>query len=339
MRKVFVSGATGFIGQHLVNDLVKREVSVRCLVRPRSETQRIDHPSVEITPGQLDDVEQLRSAISGCDTVFHLAGQTYAVRNEEMYHTNGRLTGLVAEACRKQPNPPRLIFSSSLAAAGPTLRNTVRDESEPPTPISVYGKSKRQGEIEIERRAADVPCTIIRPGAVFGPFDRAILLMFQSVYRYRLHVVAGFRTPPLSLIYVSDLVDLMIRCAVDGECVAASKNDEYSPQGYYVASDDSEFPTLWQLGPRIARACDRRFVFVWPLWRWVARTAAVTNQGFVRLRGKATRFNVDKVNEGCVASWASSAAKARTQLGFNPDADLDSRLRETAEWYLANNWL
>ena len=258
MQKVFVSGATGFIGQHLVNALVNREVRVSCLVRPNSDIQRINHPSVEITRGQIDEIEQLRSAMDGCDTVFHLAGQTYALQNEEMYHANGQLTGLVAETCRELANPPRLIFLSSLAAAGPTSRNSIRIESEPPMPISIYGDSKREGELEIERRAGDVPCTIIRPGAVFGPYDRAMLLMFQSIYRYRLHIVAGFRTPPLSLIYVSDLVDLMIRCAVDGERVESSQSKEPSSQGYYFASDDSEFPTLWQW----ARVSDARSIAV-----------------------------------------------------------------------------
>jgi len=164
------------------------------------------------------------------------------------------------------------------------------------------------------------------------------VLMFKWIYRYHLHVVVGFRTPHLSLIHVNDLVQIILRAAESGERVEATTDGAYSPQGYYFACDDSEYPNYWELGKRLAVALNRR-VFVWPLWRWVGRTVAGVHQLGCYLRGQSSPVNVDKIREATVSSWACSCEKARRQLAFNPSANLDSWFKRTADWYIDNGWL
>jgi len=334
LESVLVTGGTGFIGRHLIAELVRRETRVRCFVRPSSLIDHLSDLRVEIVCGDLSHGDDLRRAVAGVDTVFHVAGLTHALRRKELHRVNALVCGTLADTCRRRPSPPRLVYVSSLSASGPTaVHGPLINEQDAPHPISHYGKSKRCGEVELQQRAADLPCTVIRPGIVFGPHDPATQPLLESIFYFHLHCVVGFRTPPLSLIYVEDLVRLLLQAAERGERLVGAPDGSYSPAGYYLACDDSEHPTYWELGRRMAAALDRS-VFVWPLWRWFGRTATAVYQVANRLRGKSSIVNLDKVREATASSWASSAEKARRQLGFAPASNLDTALRKTAAWYV-----
>ena len=339
MQTVLVTGASGFIGSHLVSELLQRGNHVRCLVRPSSQVAHLRDLPVELVQGSLDSPDSYRQAIDGCDAVINAAGLTCARSQKQLFEVNGRACAGLARACRAASNPPRLLHISSLAAAGPPPQGkNVRDEADLPEPISVYGSSKREGEIELQKLAGDLPITVVRPGVVFGPRNAQTAAMFRSIYRLRLHFVVGFRTPPLALIHVDDLVRLIIDAAMRGETLQPSADPEYSPQGIYFACDDAEFPNYWQLGQRIARSMQRP-VFVWPLWRWTSRLVALSAQTALGLRGKVSTLNVDKIREASARSWACSSEKARQQFGFQVAKPLDVRLQETSTWYRENRWL
>ena len=339
MPHALVTGGSGFIGRHLVAELLRHDWDIRCLVRPTSRVDHLRHPRIQLCQRRLDSTDELRAAVADVDTVFHLAGLTDALNKKELFEVNGTACGALAEACCRQSNPPVLVYVSSLAAAGPAAcRGAIRRESDAPHPISNYGKSKRLGEAELQRRAADVPCTIVRPGIVFGSHDPGLAMMFQPIYRYRLHITVGYRTPPLSLIHVSDLVQLILRAGEHGERLPADLHAADPSQGFYFASDDGEFPTYSELGRRLARALNCR-VLVWPLWRWAGRSVGGICQLASWLRGRSSLINLDKVREATACSWACSSAKARQQLAFRPSTDLDTALKHTAGWYLEHEWI
>jgi nucleoside-diphosphate-sugar epimerase len=335
LETVFLTGATGFIGSHLVADLLGRGCEVRCLIRSGSSGSV---PAGAVTvPGRLEDPASYRAALAGCDTVFHLAGLVGSPSRANLLRTNGLATARLADACAAQPVPPRLVYVSSLAAAGPPPRGHARrDECDPATPVSDYGRSKRTGEEALERRAGRLPITIVRPGIVYGRHDPKIAEVFRAIQRTGVHFVVGFRTPRLSLIHVDDLVGLLVRAATDGETLGG---DGAAPgQGYYLACDDRDHPTYWQFGRRIAAALGRG-VFVWPLWRWVGRTVGGVSEVVSRITGGTSLLSLDKIREATVWSWACSADKARRQLAFVPGPSLDDRLRETADWFREHGWL
>lgn len=339
MKRAFVTGGTGFIGRHLIAELVRRQIPVNCLIRNPQPPSHLQHPLIRCVHGDLEDLPALRRATADVDRVFHLAGLTHAITRQQLERTNGIACGTLADICLQQSPPPRMVYLSSQAAAGPTARgNPPQSEQEPCRPISDYGRSKRLGEVELQKRADRLPCTVIRSGIVCGPHDTAAAPMYRYINRYRLHLAVGMQTPSLSLIGVDDLVDLILRAAEQGETLDGHADGEYSPRGYYFACDDRTHPTYAELGRRVAGALDRR-VFVWPVWRWVGRCVAGVTQTANSLRGKSSIVNLDKVREGIAPSWACSSSKAREQLGFVPALDLDGWLRKTADWYRANDWL
>jgi len=337
LQTIFLTGATGFIGSHLAEVLLRRGCEVRCLIRPGSAGAAGLPRGVVPVVGRVEEPTGYRDAVSGCDAVFHLAGCVNALSRAALMETNGHATARLADACAALPAPPRFVFVSSLAAAGPPPHGRPqRDETDAAAPVSNYGRSKRAGEIALEQLADRLPVTIVRPGIVYGRRDPKIAAVFKAIHRTGVHFVVGFRTPPLSLIHVDDLVGLIVRAATDGETLAVAAGPV--GRGYYLACDDSDHPTYWQFGRHIAAALGRG-VFVWPLWRWVGRTVAGVSEAVSRITGDASLLTLDKIREATVRSWACSAAKAREQLAFAPPLPLDARLRETAAWFREQGWL
>jgi nucleoside-diphosphate-sugar epimerase len=260
MQTVFVTGATGFIGRHVVAGLLARGCAVRCLVRSPDRADHLRRAGVETVPGTLEDVASWSAALAGCDTVIHAGGAVAARRRRDLLAVNGRAVGAVADACGRIETPPVLVHLSSLAAAGPAPAGRARAEAGPLAPVSWYGVSKRDGEAELTARADRLPITVLRPGIVFGQHDTLLAAAFQSIARFRLHVRMGFRDLPLSLIHVTDLVALLLAAADRGERLAAGP--ALTGQGVYNACDDREHPTYGDLGRRIAAALGRSVLVV-----------------------------------------------------------------------------
>ncbi|GDX95699.1 NAD-dependent epimerase [Planctomycetia bacterium] len=333
MQTVFITGATGFIGSHLVDWYRDRGHAVRCLVRSPDRALRLQRDGVETVAGTLENVADWGGALAGCGTVISAGGTVASRRRGDFAAVNGRAVGDLADACSRIGTPPTLVHISSLAAAGPAPGPTPLDESLPPAPVSRYGASKLVGERELRLRADRLPITVVRPGIVFGPRDELVAAAFQSIDRIRLHVRMGFRDAPLSLLHVADLVPLLTAAADRGERLVAGP--ALTGQGIYNACDDREHPTYGDLGRRIAAALGRS-VLVVPLPVALAWPASLAVQAFWNALGQPSIVSPDKLREATAGSWAASAAKARRDLGFTAAAALDDRLRETAAWLRSN---
>lgn len=337
MRTAFVTGGTGFIGRHLVDGLLGRGCEVRCLVRSPDRAGHLRRDGVRLVGGTLADVGGWQDAIPGCDAVFHCGGLTAAMTDRELFAVNAAGVGALADACRRPTTPPRFVYVSSLAAAGPPPPGAPRrTEADPSRPVSQYGRSKLGGEEELRRRAADLPATIVRPGAVFGIHDPKTETLYQMIARMRLHVVMGLRSPPLSLIHVDDVVALLLAAADRGERLAGAGDPPH--HGTYTACDDREHPTYADFGRRIARAIDRR-ALVLPIFVPVALPVTFVVAKFWNVLGQPSFVSPDKLREATAPSWAASGGKAREQLGFAPTRTLDEGLRHTGAWLRDNGRL
>jgi nucleoside-diphosphate-sugar epimerase len=334
MSRILVTGASGFIGSHLVKALVERGDEVTALVR---KTSRV---GVRLAYGDLSDPESLAQAVAGQSVVYHLAGCAKARRVRQYYQVNETGQEGLCRACADQANPPVLVAISSLAAAGPAPQGRAKTEEDPSKPVSHYGRSKRAGELAAERYADRVPTTIVRPPIVFGEGDPACFQMFKAIQLTGIHFVPGFRPRKYSLIHAADLVDLVVRAAADGERLPpATENSPTSGgQGYYFA-DCREQPSYYQLGRLIGDALGKRFVIRIPFGPIVVCGVSLVFDTLARIRRDSAFFSFDKARDAIAGSWICSAEKAASQLGFSVTVPLADRLRQTAEWYRTEKWL
>lgn len=337
MRHVLVTGASGFIGQHLTAALARRGDQVRCLVRKSSQVDHLRTLGVELVYGDVTDPAACRAAVQGVDTVFHVAGLVAAFRPEEMMRVNRDGCFNIAQAAAEQAAPPVLVVVSSVAAAGPAAPGQIRIEGDPPAPVTQYGRSKLAGEEAARQFAARVPLSIVRPGIVIGPGNRELLPMFQAIRCFRVHAVPGWKSPPLSCIYVADLVEILLRAAERGTRVPVD-GEGHPGQGYYFAVAP-EYPDYGELGRIVRPMVGRPWAWIVPLPPPLPQMLAKTNECLSRWRGKPDAFNCDKIREATSTSWACSHEAVKRDLHFEPPQNLAARLQQTVDWYRHEHWL
>jgi dihydroflavonol-4-reductase len=338
MARVLVTGASGFIGTHLVAALAARGDDVSCLVRETSRVDRLQELGAKLVFGDVMVTETLPAAIAGQEIVYHLAGRTLALRNRQFYEVNRRGVVHVAKVCAGQTTPPVLIYVSSQAAAGPAIDGRARIESDPTEPVSHYGRSKRSGEHAAESYAHRVPTTVVRPPIVLGEADKMGLPLFRSVIRFGVHLAPGLKPQRFSVIHADDLVQLFILAAERGKRLPPlGERGEATGQGYYFAACEQD-PTYRDLGRLVAESVGRR-VLVIPTAMPVVRTVAAVGEAISQVSRHPLLMNLDKAREIAAGSWVCSAEKARQDLGFAVGAPLLDRLRQTAEWYRREGWL
>ena len=336
-KPVLVTGASGFIGQHLVRRLIERGDRVSCLVRAASHIDELRSAGVQLITGDVTNRADMGSALeaSQAGVVFHLAGLVKALRTVDFVRVNAGGVESVASACADRADPPVLVVVSSLAAAGPSAVDRPRVEGDCPTPVSAYGRSKLAGEQAAARYAGALPISIVRAPIVFGPGDRGVLEMFRPIARWGIHVVPGGGECRFSLIHVDDLVEGLLLVAEKGERL----REHGSPgQGvYFIAVEDH--PTYAQLGQAIAKALGQKPPAVIRLPGPLLRLVGVGGKVMALVRRHHGWINSDKISEALAGSWACSSAKARAHLGWSPAAPLVDRLHETAQWYRQAGWL
>jgi dihydroflavonol-4-reductase len=333
-ERALVTGATGFIGHHLVRALAERGDTVRCLVRPTSDTTPLGGLSVEYVLGDVTDSSTLPPATDGVDVVYHTAGLVKALRPADLVRANVDGMAHLARLCADRPTPPRLVLLSSLAAAGPSSFHRPLVESDPPRPVSLYGRSKLAGERALVAFADRLPATVVRAPAVFGPRDREMYRIFRLASR-GWAIAPTWRPMRLSSIYAVDLAGCLIRAAAAGERLQPAAAPGVGV--YYAAFD--EHLTVAEFARRAAAALGLPAPRLLRLPLLLSRGIALLAELAGRLAGRPTILNLDKSREAGAGSWTCSPAKAQAQLGFQPGATLDQRLEQTAEWYRQHHWL
>lgn len=341
MPTALVTGATGFVGSNLVAQIRAAGWSVNCLVRDTNRAQSLEQLGATLHLGTLSEPESLDKSMSGVDYVFHVAGRVRALSGRQFETDNVQGTRNVVEAAAAQPKPPVVVLVSSLAAGGPSRPGQPRRESDQDQPISVYGKSKLAAEHAATELADKVPISIIRPPIIFGPADKASLAIFQGVKLTRMHPVPGFRRFPVSLVYVADLCDAMIRIAERGLRVVARSeptNGEASAnQGVYYIGAERSIPYS-DLGKLAAQAIGCAGVAL-PVPKAIFWIIGGLAEAYGQLRRKPSVLNLDKVREAVASGWECNDERLCKELDYRPAAPLEERFSATAAWYRQQGWL
>ena len=327
MKTVLVTGASGFVGGHVVEALARNGIRPRCLVRRMSRLACIKAWSPELVLGDVTLPASLETAVEGVDGIVHVAGLTRASSMSDYLRVNADGCSNLYRAClAKNPAVQRIVHISSLAAWGASVPGRPVQEGQEQCPVSNYGSSKLAGQRIAAAHMDRLPITILAPAAVYGPFDRAFLRLFACAKR-GIAPAIGRDERRVSLIYAKDLARAVLACL---ESEKAAGNE-------YLL-EDGHSHTWREVTAAIGQSMHTSPVRVRiPLW--VARAAGAVIGCAARCTGKQAFFDGDRLKDFLQPSWTCSSAKISAELGFAPQYTLEQGIAETCRWYKEHNWL
>lgn len=321
-----VTGASGFVGSHVVDELLRRGARVRCLLRGTSSRRWLEGKEVEYAEGDVCRPGGLDQAVAGVDWIVHAAGLTHAPDEAEFQRANVSGTeNILAAVLRADPKPRRFVYISSQAAAGPSRDGAPVTEDLAPQPVSAYGRSKLGGEMLVMRASDRLPVTSIRPPIVYGPRETALLKYFRAVKHHLRPYLGGAKS--FSIVYAED----------HARAVWAALNQEAAVgQIYFVGGPDTT--SYEEVGDAIESALGT-WALRLPIPALLLQTGAIVGE----LAGAVTRrtpfFSRAKFREITAGAWLVSSRKIQEQLGWAPVTSLTQGVRATALWYREAGWV
>jgi dihydroflavonol-4-reductase len=325
----FITGATGFVGSFVAEELLRRGYTVRCLTRASSSLQWLEGLPVERVVGSLADKASLVTAVAGADVIVHIAGLTAARSREEFFQGNHEGTrNLVEAALQAAPNLKRFLHLSSLTVSGPAkslAQPTL--ESDPCKPLTAYGESKKAAEDEVLAVRDRLPVTIVRAPAVYGQRDTAIFDYFKAVSN-GVAALIGFDDKRLSLVHVEDLAR---------GCVDALESPATVGEAYFLA--DEPFYSWVEITDVTKRALGRKRVLTLRLPHALVMGVAGVSEFFGRFSSKPPVFNYEKGLDFVQSYWIGSVAKAKRDFGYTSHLGLEDGITKTIAWYKEHGWI
>lgn len=320
---VFVTGASGFIGSHLVDALLQRHCTVHCLVRRTSDLRWLDRTKVQIHYGDLEGSFSLEKCLQKTDYVFHCAGLTIAKTRQEFFNVNATACQSLYEQCVKYgKHIKRIVHISSLASVGTALPDLPVDENTPTRPLTYYGKSKLAGEEIALKFLSSLPLVILRPPVVYGPREVNFFAFIDAIAKgWNLKIGPDDRV--LSLIYITDLVEAMLLAATHP---VSEKGD-----GVYFITDGNCYrwkdlveisAKVLNVRPRSIRIPDGLLSFTGLMLEFLSI-----------YQKKAPLLDSQRVIDLRQSTWTASSKKFFDRFEFQPQYDFKKGLEETVNWH------
>lgn len=321
---ILVTGATGFIGQHLVRRLVRQRHNVTALLRTESKRKYLPG-GVEILQGDLSIFRDETLVLPPQDIVIHLAGAIFADSAAAYHEQNYEATrDLVQCIARQEWKPRRFLFASSLAAAGPSGDDNVLHEEDPPKPVDDYGKAK----LAVEKFLASVtafPTTSFRPAVVLGPGDENTLTLFKMA-RYRVGFTIDGKAQMLSFVDVDDLNDAILKMMEDPSTMH---------KVYFVAHPEIITNEDLFMGLGVVM---RHRVFIVPLPGFLLRLATRASGAISGALGIKNQLDEKQYQQLTHHFMCSGDALAR-DLKWEPRRSLLTSLQKASDGYRSMGWL
>lgn len=314
---LLLTGATGFVGSHVAEELRGAGAAVRCTVRSSSDLRWIRDLGVETVPADLREPAALRDALAGVRTVVHVAGVTRAPGPGLYRRVNVEGTERLARASA-EAGVERFVFVSSLAARGPDGADG---------PVSAYGRSKRAAEERLLDRDAPRPSepVILRPGGVYGPRDTDLLPLFRMARKGWLPVPTGARR--LQPVHAGD-VAAAVRAAAGGT--------DPGPGPWPLVERESH---PWEVVASALADALERPVRTFPVPSAVLVAAGAVSEAAGRLTGTTPRLDRRRARDLARHGWTADPGPSEEALGWRPRVALPEGLRRTAAWYRERGWL
>ena len=317
--KTLVTGATGFIGTHLVKALVNEGRDVRCLVRRTSSKSKLERLGVELAYGDLLDKDSLKRSLKGVNVIYHLGGEVYSFKVKDYCKVNVQGTKNLLDCL--SPKIERFIYFSSIAAVGPNPnKDRLLTEEDTCIPVTPYGRSKCEAEkIVLESfRQFKIPVVVIRPPTVYGPGQSQVLVNFFRKVKDGKFYMVGTGEYLRSLCYIENLIDGVLLAEEKPEAIGKtffiSDKDVYTFKEIVQTIEEVEDKknSHFTMTPIIAQSAMLIFNLLQKLF----------NLNFLSLYTIGTMT----MNLGCDIS------KAENILSYKPKVDLKEGLKRTSQY-------
>ncbi len=324
-ERILITGASGFVGYHLIEAALRQNLEVFAAVRRSSNIEHLQHLDIQYTNPDFTNIEALKKEIreKNYSYIIHAAGSTRAPDEAAYTLVNITYAANLASAAASV-GVKKFLFFSSLAALGPAPPQAIITENQVPKPVTTYGKSKMIAETHLHVFGmAGLPLVVLRPTAVYGPREKDIFIILKT-FAKGLEPHIGRSPQQLSFVYVTDLA----RAALQLTLSAAV--------GSYNISDGNSYDR-YALANITKRLLGRKTVKI-HLPVFLVKGIAGLLQAIAR-KGATPALNKDKLAELTASNWNCSIEKLKGTIGYQPEYDLEKGLAETLKWYKENKWL
>ncbi|HOJ50438.1 MAG TPA: NAD-dependent epimerase/dehydratase family protein [Spirochaetota bacterium] len=320
---VLITGATGFVGQNLVPELIRRGYRISALLRPDSNIRHIKDFNIDIKVASPFNQIEIGSAVKNIEYIIHCAGALKGVKWEDYYKGNFLYTKNLVESVKKYNNGlKKFIFISSQAAAGPS-GEVPKNENDKDNPISYYGKSKLLAEDVL--KTSGLPYIILRPSSIYGPGDTEFLPLFKMALK-RIHLLINKGRNKINLLYIKDFINAII----------LSMESNIVNKTYYV-SDGKEY--YWKdICHIVSNVVGKKPVF-WGVPNLFAKLIGNINSVLGKIIGKPFLLNRDKIKEGLCRYWLFDITSIKNEIGFLPSVFPEEGFKEAYKFYIDKGWL
>lgn len=309
----FITGASGFIGSHLIERLHGAGNKIWCLTRCYKKHYLNDN-SIEWIETDLVDTGSYKNILKNADYIFHLAGLLNSRRSEEFIRTNVKGTESLLKACKETGAPiKRFIYMSSIAAMGANYAGNLLQESDECFPQTEYGKSKRQAELVALNYASSIPLVILRPSFIYGRGDMRGLKYLQAMGNHPPSFwISMIKT--ISLCHISDLIQ---------SCILSIERNTKSGEIFIIS--DSKVYT----------------------WNEIKEILIKIFKNFSDTSISKSQIHPEDVQPLDDSSktlpryqyWGCNISKAKRLLDFYPHMSLEKGAYDTIQWYLQEGFV
>ncbi len=322
-----VTGSNGFVGSHLVDFLLEKNFSVRCIVRESSNLKWLEGKDIEIFKCGLFDKVGLTTALKDADYIYHVAGVVKSKTKEGYFTGNVETTrNLLDVALEQNKNLKRFVVVSSLTVTGPSLNNNPIDEETECAPLTTYGKSKYEEEKLALGYKDKLPITICRASAVYGERDTEIFIYFQN-FAKGVTTKIGFDKKILNLIHVADLVEGFYLAAMSDKAIG---------EVYFISSE--KFYSWDEINSVTSKVLNKKVIKIL-VPHFLVYTIAAIAQFFSLFSSKAATLNLEKAKDLVQHAWICDSSKAMRDFGYRQNVSLEEGVKRTCDWYKEMKWI
>ena len=322
--RILLTGATGFVGSHIVEELISNNHTVIAIVRKNSNLKWIKDYPIQLEYCSLNDEDQLSKLLSTVDVVIHCAGVVRALNWEGYYNTNVLGTkNLVQAAIKNKNNIKKFIYISSQAAMGPSKDENPKLLTEKEKPVSYYGKSKLLAEQEVKQLEGFIPYTIIRPASVYGPRDKDIFIFFNLVKHHLKPNTYNKRF--IQLVFVKDIAKIIS---------LTLENDNTNNKTYYLC--DGNVYSWKDVATTIAKSNNIKTIPV-VLFDFIFKTVANFYELVAKITKKPQVLSKEKIVEMLQTYWTADNSNVIEDTDFS-FTKLENGAKITYNWYLSNKY-